>query len=146
MSSLLSLVKTTHSREVFINYLDRCVIDKEMSLLSINDSFDHIMRGIGINSIKDISEQKLQSIKSELLQASTVKLSVNTILSTSFVDKLYKILFINGDGLIDIEINSSSSGGFILYKEGKVFNYSFEHIIHNIFVNELFKQKLAQYL
>lgn len=146
MTSLLSLVKTTHNREVLINYLDECATTNQISTIATNDEFTQILQVIGVNNVADITDQLLQSIKSQLLQAPTVKLYVNSILSTAFITKLHTLLFKDGEGLIDINISSTSNGGFILYKDGKVFNYSFEHLVSSLFADESFKQKLAQYI
>jgi hypothetical protein len=140
-----SLIKTTRMRTILINYLEQIYARQGSAPTTIPDIFAHILNTLAVDALK-LSPAQLAEIKTYLLSAPIVTLSVPYALSDAFIDRIYPLVFKQSEGLFAIELNSTISGGFILYKDGVAYNYSINYLVKNLFADASFKNKLAAYL
>ena len=143
MENITSAIRTTHRRHVFLTYLDACYATHTFLREGIPDDFELIARKAGFESSEDLSEARLTELKETLLKAPTVRLVTTFILDDNFIETIYPLLFSpDQSGLLDLEVSSSLSGGFIVYRDGIVSDHSFNTLIQQLFSKKDFLQKL----
>jgi F0F1-type ATP synthase delta subunit len=142
MSTLLSLIQTTHRRRQFLDYLDRSVSVGVFDTKSLTDSFQELLLAGNLVDAHSLVPEKANLLKNELLTADIIKIVVPFVLSDAYVTKIYNILLPDANGLIEIEVSTRLIGGFTLYKDGVIHDFSLESQVRDFFEKDETKLKI----
>lgn len=146
MSNLLAKIQTTRRRSQFLELLNLSIDKPIFDLSNVPSDFKSIFASLSVNKNAVVSEQFIEQLKNELLLADTAQITLPIIPSVELIDDIYKRLYPQGDGLLEILVSSTLNGGIIVYKKGNLYNYSLETQLKDLLNQPNFIKKIQEHL
>ncbi len=144
--TLCSKLKTVTNRESLVYLIDDVLEGKIQSKQEAVGKLTSYLTGIGVNDF-DTSDISLQSVKQALLAVEVAKIVLPYIPKTELLERLHAAVSPSDSPiLLEVNVDGSLKGGFVVYKAGKVIDMSFKTKVEKLFKQGSFRAKVLQTL
>lgn len=146
MFNLLAKIQTTRKRSQFLDLLNSSIGKPIHDLSYMPSYFKSIIDSLSINTNEAVTEQFIEQLKKELLQADIAQITVPIVPTEELISDMYSRLYPQGNGLLDIEVSSTLNSGVIVYMNGNLYNFTLEAQLKDLLEQPSYLKKIQEYL